>query len=384
MKTLSERKANHEKVSQKIAQLSEESLDSMLKEATQVHSGIGGTAVKLEIEGVPIFAKQIAVSELEMANQYSTANLFNLPTYYQYGVDSTGFGAWRELEAHKMTTDWVLKDECPNFPLMYGYKILPREKPEPMSEETLEKKMNYWGGSEQVKDRLKAIDNASHSVVVFLESVGRADGLDPKLYDYIHPKDFGGDITKPDMAMVEKELKAICNFMESKGMMHFDTHHGNILTDGGRLYFTDFGLATSTSFDLSKEEREFFEKNRGYDRSLATAFLSHHPKNKATGEELPILPEVREVSNRYQAVSDRYFAFRRSLREDLAKTTTYPLQEMQALHQQVDLEEKKSAEKSAIEKPDLQISDERPRSFVEVAQAGKYGKMKSQGGANEL
>jgi serine/threonine protein kinase len=384
MKTLAERRAEHEKVSKKIEELGSEGLAAILKEATQVHSGIGGTAVKLEIDGVPVFAKQIAISDLEMENLGSTANLFNLPTYYQYGVGSAGFGAWRELEAHKMTTDWVLKDECPNFPLMYGHAVLPREKPEPMKEEMLDEMTRYWGGSEQVKERLKGIDDASHSVVVFLEAVGRSNGLNPRLDYYIHPQASDGDTTKPDMAMVERELKATCDFMESKGMIHFDAHHGNILTDGDRLYFADFGLATSLDFDLSAEEREFFEKNRGYDRSLATAGLSCHPRAEFTREELSILPEVREVSDRYQAASDRYRTFTRSLREDFTKTTPYPAAEMQALHQQVDSEEKKDAKESFVEKLGLQKPDEKPRSFVEAAQAGKYGKMKSQGGANEI
>jgi len=384
MKTLAERQADYTKVSKKIEELGSDGLADLLREATQVHSGIGGTAVKLEIEGVPVFAKQIALSDLEMANQGSTANLFNLPTYYQYGVGSAGFGAWRELESHKMTTDWVLKDECPNFPLMYGHAVIPREKPEPMNGEMLEEMTRYWGGSEAVKERLKAIDGASNSCVVFLEAVGRPNGLNPRLDYYIHPQASEGDATKPNMVMVEKELKATCAFMESKGMIHFDAHHGNILTDGDRLYFADFGLATSLDFDLSAEEREFFEKNRGYDRSLATSGLSCHPRAQATKEELPILPEVREVSDRYQAASDRYRAFTRSLREDSTKTTPYPASEMQILHQQIDSEEKEAGEKSFVEKLGLQKSDEKPRSFVEAAQAGKYGKMKSQGGANEL
>lgn len=335
MKTLAERRADYEKVSKKIAELGREGLAAILKDATQVHSGIGGTAVKLEIDGVPVFAKLIAVSDLEMANPESTANLFGLPTFYQYGVGSAGFGAWRELEAHKMTTDWVLKDKRPNFPLMYGYAVVPREKPEPTNEERLDEITRYWGGSEQVKERLKAIDGASNSVVVFLEAIGRSSGLDPRLDYYIHPQSSEGDTTKPDMAMVESELNATCAFMERQGMIHFDAHPGNILTDGGRLYFADFGLATSVNFDLSVEEREFFEKNRGYDRSLATASLSHHPRAES-GEELPILPEVRAVSDRYQAVSNRYRTFLTSLREDTTKATPYPAEEMQALHQQVD------------------------------------------------
>lgn len=47
MKTLAERRADYKKVSKKIKELGSEGLAAMLKDATQVHSGIGGTAVKL-------------------------------------------------------------------------------------------------------------------------------------------------------------------------------------------------------------------------------------------------------------------------------------------------------------------------------------------------
>ena len=45
--------------------------------------------------------------ELQPAHRHSTANLFGLPPYYHYRIGSCGFGSWRELEAHRMTTEWV-------------------------------------------------------------------------------------------------------------------------------------------------------------------------------------------------------------------------------------------------------------------------------------
>jgi hypothetical protein len=65
-------------------------------------SGIGGSNVRLDVEGIPVFAKCVPVTDLEMAaeNRGSTANLFDLPTMYHYGVGSTGTNVWRELAAH--------------------------------------------------------------------------------------------------------------------------------------------------------------------------------------------------------------------------------------------------------------------------------------------
>ena len=42
---------------------------------------------------------------------------------------------------------------------------------------------------------------------------------------------------------VERNLRAGVAFMTSHGLHHFDAHFKNVLTDGHRLYFTDFGLA---------------------------------------------------------------------------------------------------------------------------------------------
>jgi hypothetical protein len=51
-------------------------------------------------------------------------------------------------------------------------------------------------------------------------------------------------------------------------------HFHNILTDGGLLYFSDFGLATSHRFDLSGPEREFLSRHRAYDRCCTVMGLA--------------------------------------------------------------------------------------------------------------
>ena len=63
-----------------------------------MHTGIGGQSVLLIIHGSPIFVKKVPLTDLERQpeNVMSTANLFNLPLFYQYGVGSAGFCSWRE------------------------------------------------------------------------------------------------------------------------------------------------------------------------------------------------------------------------------------------------------------------------------------------------
>ena len=61
------------------------------------------------------------------------------------------------------------------------------------------------------------------------------------------------------------EITDTTTFLRKNGIIHFDVHFGNILTDGNRLYLTDFGLALDRRFDLNETERAFFRKNTHYD-----------------------------------------------------------------------------------------------------------------------
>ena len=74
--------------------------------------------------GVQVFVKKVPLTELERRSEHvmSTANLFGLPAFYQYPLGSAGFGAWRELAAHVMTTNWVLAGGYQGFPLLFGWR----------------------------------------------------------------------------------------------------------------------------------------------------------------------------------------------------------------------------------------------------------------------
>jgi hypothetical protein len=69
--------------------------------------------------------------------------------------------------------------------------------------------------------------------------------------------------------MVQQRLSADVAFMNTNGLLHFDAHFRNILTDGRRLYLADFGLATSPRFDLSTDEHDFVAQNMSHDACYA-------------------------------------------------------------------------------------------------------------------
>ena len=295
----------------------------------------------------------------------STANLFELPIYYQYGIGSAGFNAWRELYTHIITTDWVIRNKCPNFPRMYHWRILPRSISE--AQEIFEKRYNlrlvyqsptinslnlvkqgelglfckghklfykvygrkkrqiirsddasvkgldtetfdkiikvmqegqkqqsivkhnnimkedrtkllqfilwdsntlelnssvdHWGGELTIRMRLEAIANASANLVLFLEYI-------PETLEQWLDRQFvkEGNINESSILIIEKNLKAITNFIRKHGLLHCDAHFKNILTDGHRLYLTDFGLATSSTFELTDTEVQFIKTHRYYDQ----------------------------------------------------------------------------------------------------------------------
>ena len=129
MSKLGERIKDHSRVSSALALQSDKVLIDLL-EKQQGHRGWGTNRV-IEVAGRKVFVKQISVTDLEMSDPYSTKNVFRIPVYYNYGVGSAGFGAFRELAAHIKTTNWVLAREIEHFPLLHHHRIVRMDAPPP-------------------------------------------------------------------------------------------------------------------------------------------------------------------------------------------------------------------------------------------------------------
>lgn len=124
------RLSTHADTAASLALLSDHALADLVASGTPAGTGIGGRATLLEVDGVRIFVKQVPLTatELEPDHVRSTANLFGLPPHLHYGIGaigSPGFGAWRELAVHEMTTDWVRSGSFPGFPLLHHWRVLP-------------------------------------------------------------------------------------------------------------------------------------------------------------------------------------------------------------------------------------------------------------------
>lgn len=268
--TRGERVSRYSEVSSALAVRSDRQLSQLVGRAEVLGAGIGGTSVLLDVAGLPVFAKQVPLTELELAadNLRSTANLFGLPPFCQYGVGSPGFGAWRELAANVLTTNWVLAGRTAAFPLLYHWRVLPAAAPPTDEHADVERVVRYWGGSPAVRSRLRAVRAATASIVLFQEFIPY--NLDTWLAAQVAA---GPGAVASASAMVESGLPAALAFLNANGLMHFDAHFGNVLTDGRRLYLADLGLVTSSRFDLSAPEAEFLAHNRTHDAGYAVMHL---------------------------------------------------------------------------------------------------------------
>ena len=331
-------------MSTQLACLSNEQLAGLLRKAEQVHQGRGGHGVLLTLNGTKVFVKKVPLTDLEQQpeNIMSTTNLFDLPLYYQYGVGSAGFGVWRELAAHVMTTNWVISDECPNFPLMYHWRVLPAIRPEQNHAErldVLERDVQYWDNSPAVRQRLEAIDHSSSQVLLFLEYVPQT------LYQWLGAQlNVGEKEAELAIKFAEDNLRITNDFINARGLLHFDAHFENILTDGRVLYFSDFGLALSSSFELSDAEIQFMKDHHNYDPCSTLVNLLHcivtnlyksdnwiaKLQECLNGEQGEIPKAVLHTLKRYAPIAITMDDFYRNLRK-VSKSTPYPAARLRSL-----------------------------------------------------
>jgi len=265
------RLATYNAVSASLAQLSDRELQQVLDTAAPIGTGIGGKSALLEIAGTSVFVKRVPLTDLERrpANVRSTANLFELPAFCHYGIGGPGFGAWRELAVQDMTTSWVLAGDHEGFPLMYHWRVVPDSTPLPEELADVESTVAFWGGGPQIRRRIEELRDSSASIALFLEYIPQ------NLFQWLGEQlDAGGDTAERACAMVEQDLAAGISFMNARGLLHFDAHFQNILTDGRRLYFADYGLAISSRFELSQDESAFFDQHQDYDRRYAAMYTA--------------------------------------------------------------------------------------------------------------
>ncbi|WP_461062165.1 BUD32 family EKC/KEOPS complex subunit [Streptomyces pseudoechinosporeus] len=346
------RLAAHSAVSTTLALCSDQRLRELVDAAVPLGSGIGGKSVLMQVAGRPVFVKRVPLTDLESLpeNVRSTANLFGLPAFCQYGIGAiggAGFGIWRELAVHIMTTNWVLGDEHQGFPLMYHWRVLP-DPAQPLPEDLadMDRAVAYWGGGPEVRHRIEALGRSSASVALFLEYIPQT--LHTWLGERMRTED-----ANEACSLVERELEAGVSFMNTRGLLHFDAHFRNILTDGRRLYFTDFGLSLSSRFDLSPSHAAFYDRHRVYDRAYTMTWLvnwllkdryGYEREEReaavracARGERLTGIPDAAAaIIARWAPLAAVVSGFDRTFHDE-SRETPYPVEEIHRVSEKYGL-----------------------------------------------
>jgi hypothetical protein len=271
------RSDRHDRISGALAARDDDDLAALVAAGSVGAVGVGGGSSIIDVDGVPVFAKRIPITDRELAYPQSAANLFDIPTYCQYGMyrlAGPGFGAWRELAANQIVTEGVLAGETEAFPLLHGWRVLPGRAPIAEEHLDIDAVVTQFGGSPGVRRRLEDLAGATASLVLFHEFI--PDSISRLLADPIGQAE-----------SVERQLVDTVAFMRDRELLHLDGHFGNMRADGDRIYLADFGLATSPRFDLSDAERDFVAHNVDHDADYAAMRLVNWLVTTVCGVPVP-------------------------------------------------------------------------------------------------
>jgi hypothetical protein len=285
-----ERRRAHTAVGGALGGLDDRSLRRLVERSQPVWRAWGGSH-SIVVEGHPVFVKRVPLTDLELAEYGTTRNIFELPLFYCYGVGSAGFGAFRELAIHQKTTQMVLSGAAEGFPLLHHHRVMTKDGGVPAFPMDLDGYVGYWNDNQAVRRYIEARQGAGHELWLF---AGRL----PHVVDDWYPT---------NQNRSNEIVEALCDVAGSlleHGIVHFDAHFGNSLTDGHTFYLADFGLAIDADFDLDIDERRFLDRHRHYDQGLILCCLGYSLVPMYQALDRVALDRARKIVNLPRDASD--------------------------------------------------------------------------------
>ncbi|MFC5382084.1 serine/threonine protein phosphatase [Aquipuribacter nitratireducens] len=259
----SQRLRRHEAVAASLAALNDAALSALVGDTATGAVGVGGGSSVVRVGGLPVFVKRVPLTDRELAAPRSTANLFDVPTACQYGMHrlaGPGVSGWRELAANLTVTAGVLAGETDHFALLHHWRVLPGRLPVAAEHRDVEAVVVQFDGAPGVRARLEALHRATASLVLFSEYLPGT--MDDWLADPLARAE-----------QLERQLFEMVAFLRGRELLHMDGHFANMRVHDDRVHLVDFGLATSTAFDLTPAERAFVIRNREHDADYAAMRL---------------------------------------------------------------------------------------------------------------
>lgn len=235
-----------------------------------------------------IFYKKIPVASIYKLNR-TTNNLYKIPAFYNYGFGSAGLNPWRELLTHVKTTNFVLTEQCYNFPILYHHRLVhDTEKNYDFGLD--EKLMNRFSNDTNIKNYLEDRSMSDTKIIMFLEYVPHI------LYKYIISH-------QSDILNIEKQILNTLDFLDKNKVLHMDAHFGNYLVDNfGTIYLTDFGLVLDKQFELLPDEETFMKshKNVPYIYLYESMYSSFYYQSLECGDLKDLLLEQKKKDGKYE------------------------------------------------------------------------------------
>ena len=244
--SVDDRRHAHDELRHRFASLDDGALRALVEAAPARWRHWGGSH-QVAVDGHAVFVKRVPVTDRELADDGSTRNVFGLPLFYSYGVGSAGFGAFRELGAHERASELVLTGATAGFPLLHHHRLMLRDGPAPAFPLELDWYVMQWNAEPSVHAYMEARQESRYELWLF------AEALPYVVHDW-----FAGRLGRA--AEVIEQLCGSVAALNAHGIVHFDAHFGNALTDERDFFLSDFGLALAEDFDLDDGERSFFAR----------------------------------------------------------------------------------------------------------------------------
>jgi hypothetical protein len=229
---------------------------------TRLASG-WGAAHQISLDGTPVFAKRIPVTDVEREDLESTRNAYGIPSYLNYPFGSPGLGVGRELRFAVKASGWVESGACAAFPILIHHRLL--DSPDEAAALEPGRFVGFtkyrWDESSMnayLADRAAA----RHELVMVFEHLlhGAVDWIAGR---------------PDDVVWIMDDIRRVIAFLRSQDVVHFDSDLFNVRTDGQRAYLTDFGLVLDRQFDLGDDELRFLDHHRHFDDGNLLLSVAH-------------------------------------------------------------------------------------------------------------